>query len=89
MAPRMTPNQYSIEASRNGARAFTIRGLKPTNEPHAACPTCYGDATSVDTGDLLEFRCDRGHQFHQTRTSAMAHAKFLAHYHAGQDGYHK
>ena len=51
--------------------------LRPPTLPHAACPYCYGDATSTDTCTLLTFRCQRGHEFLQTRPLAIAHGAWL------------
>lgn len=84
----MTVNQYSIAASRS-KRSYTIRGLNASKEPRKACPTCYADCVSLDAGTLIEYRCPRGHQFTGNRDDGLNHAKFLAHYFAGQDGHHR
>jgi hypothetical protein len=69
-------------ASKQWASGF--RRLTPRDQrPHAACDQCYSDATSPDTGPLLEFRCPRGHVFHRAKTLADQHAVWLARFSTG------
>lgn len=65
-------------------RNYTIRGTsRDLTIPHAACPDCYLDATSSDTGHLLQYQCPRGHQFTGQRSDGLNHATFLARFYSG------
>lgn len=46
--------------------------------PHSACPVCWLDATTDAPGQMLTFRCTRGHEWLQTRPAALKHAGWLA-----------
>ena len=74
-------NNYSLEHARE-RRPYTIRGLKPAKDPHKACPTCYADCVSLDAGQLLEYRCERGHQFTGFLSDGLNHALWVARYNA-------
>ena len=74
------------ELSASKAWASGFRRLTPKDtRPHAACDYCYLDATSPDTGPLLEFRCPKGHVFHRPKTLATQHAIWLARYSTGTE----
>jgi hypothetical protein len=65
-------------------RGYAIRGTrKNTTTPHAACPSCYADCTSTDPGQLIEYRCSRGHTFTGYRSDGLNHAIFLSRFTTG------
>lgn len=82
--PGTHPLSMHPETKRWGNGGFRRITPKDTR-PHAACPQCYGDATSPDTTNLLTFHCPRGHEFLQYRDTANAHTTWLARYTTGLD----
>lgn len=70
----------------NFKRNYTIRGTgKDASIPHAACPSCYADCVSHDPGQLIEYRCPRGHTFTNYRSDGLNHARFLTTYRTGTE----